>query len=72
MFESLAQPMHLFVILVIGLLFFGLSKFADFGRGLGQGIRGFTDALKDEPVAPTQPPAPTKEEWWLLTANPIS
>lgn len=47
MFEGIAQPMHLLVILVIALLFFGPSKLADLGRGLGEGIRGFKDALKE-------------------------
>ena len=61
MFEGLAQPMHLLVILFIALLFFGPSKLADLGKGLGQGIRGFKDALKDEPGEPKQAPPVTKE-----------
>ena len=54
MFEGLAQPMHLLVILLIALLFFGPSKLADLGKGLGEGIRGFKDALKDEPATAKQ------------------
>jgi sec-independent protein translocase protein TatA len=54
MFEGLAQPMHLLVILVIALLFFGPSKLADLGKGLGEGIRGFKDALKDDPATQKQ------------------
>jgi sec-independent protein translocase protein TatA len=46
MFEGLAQPMHLLVILFIALLFFGPSKLAGLGRGMGEGIRGFKDALQ--------------------------
>jgi sec-independent protein translocase protein TatA len=53
MFEGIMQPMHLVVILIIALLFFGPSKLADLGKGLGEGIRGFKDALKD--------PAPAKQ-----------
>jgi sec-independent protein translocase protein TatA len=53
MFEGLLQPMHLIVILFIALLFFGPSKLAGLGQGLGQGIRGFKDALKDP--APSEP-----------------
>jgi sec-independent protein translocase protein TatA len=49
MFEGLAQPMHLLVILCIALLIFGPSKLKDLGKGLGEGIRGFKDAIKDEP-----------------------
>lgn len=53
MFEGIFQPMHLIVILIIALLFFGPSKLAGLGQGLGQGIRGFKDALKE--VAPSEP-----------------
>jgi sec-independent protein translocase protein TatA len=56
MFEGLAQPMHLLVILLIALLFFGPSKLADLGKGLGEGIRGFKDALKDEPATTKSAP----------------
>jgi sec-independent protein translocase protein TatA len=55
MFEGLMQPMHLLVILIIALLFFGPSKLADLGKGLGDGIRNFKDAMKDEPPAPKAP-----------------
>jgi sec-independent protein translocase protein TatA len=47
MLENLMQPMHLLLILFIALLFFGPSKLGDFGKGLGDGIRHFRDALKD-------------------------
>lgn len=53
MFEGILQPMHLIVILIIALLFFGPSKLAGLGQGLGQGIRGFKDALKEP--APSEP-----------------
>lgn len=45
MFEGLFQPMHLLVILFIALLVFGPSKLPELGKGLGQGIRGFKEAL---------------------------
>jgi TatA/E family protein of Tat protein translocase len=48
MFEGIMQPMHLLVILIIALLFFGPSKLAGLGKGLGDGIRQFKDALKEE------------------------
>lgn len=49
MFEGLAQPMHLLMILFIALLFFGPSKLSGLGKGLGEGIRGFKDALRQGP-----------------------
>jgi sec-independent protein translocase protein TatA len=45
MFEGILQPMHLMVILVAGLLLFGPKKLPELGKGLGEGIRGFKDAL---------------------------
>ena len=60
MLENLMQPMHLLVILFIAILFFGPSKLAELGKGLGEGIRGFKDALKEEPAGPKQPPEQPK------------
>jgi sec-independent protein translocase protein TatA len=50
MFEGLLQPMHLLVILFIALLVFGPSKLSELGKGLGQGIRNFKDAVNDDPA----------------------
>jgi sec-independent protein translocase protein TatA len=47
MFEGLFQPMHLLVILGIALLVFGPKKLPELGKGLGDGIRGFKDAMRD-------------------------
>jgi sec-independent protein translocase protein TatA len=55
MFEGLAQPMHLLLIFAIALILFGPSKLAGLGKGLGEGIRGFKDALKEEPPAANPP-----------------
>lgn len=48
--------MHLLVILIIALLFFGPSKLGELGKGLGDGIRHFKKAMKEDPSAP----APTE------------
>ena len=50
MFEGLFQPMHLLVILLICLLVFGPRRLPELGKGLGEGIRGFRDAMKDGPA----------------------
>ena len=39
--EGLFQPLHILLIIGIALLLFGPSKFADLGKGLGEGIRNF-------------------------------
>ena len=44
--EGLLQPTHLILILVIALLVFGPRKLPELGQGLGNGIRGFRDALR--------------------------
>jgi sec-independent protein translocase protein TatA len=58
MFEGLLQPMHLLVIFGIALLVFGPKKLPELGKGLGESIRGFKDALKGEEEKPPAPPAP--------------
>jgi sec-independent protein translocase protein TatA len=45
MFEGLLQPMHLLVILLVAGLVFGGKKLPELGKGLGQGIKGFKNAL---------------------------
>jgi sec-independent protein translocase protein TatA len=49
MFEGLLQPMHLLVILVIGLIVLGPKKLPELGAGLGKGIREFKKAISVEP-----------------------
>ena len=51
MFEGLFQPMHLLVIFGIALLVFGPKKLPELGKGIGEGIRGFKAAIKDEEEA---------------------
>lgn len=58
MFGELFQPGHLLLILAIALLFFGPSKLGELGKGLGDGIRHFKNAMKDAPNSP--PPAESK------------
>ena len=48
MFEGLFQPTHLLVIFGIALLVFGPKKLPELGKGLGEGIRGFKSAMKEE------------------------
>jgi TatA/E family protein of Tat protein translocase len=38
---------HWVLVLIIALLLFGPSKLADFGKGLGEGIRNFKSAVKE-------------------------
>lgn len=62
MFEGMFRPMHLVLILIIALLFFGPSKLAGLGKGLGDAIKNFKGALKeDSPETPVQPADKPKE-----------
>ncbi len=56
MLDNLFQPMHLLVILFIALLVFGPKKLPELGKGLGDGIRSFKDAMKDNGEKPGVPP----------------
>lgn len=47
MIEDLLRPQHLLIILGIAILFFGPQKLPELGKGLGRGIRGFKESLKD-------------------------
>lgn len=61
MLENLLQPMHLLLLFLIAVLFFGPSKLGDFGKGLGDGIRHFKNALQQTPD-PNQPAASGGQE----------
>ncbi len=52
MIEGLFQPMHLLVIFGIALLVFGPKKLPELGKGIGEGIRGFKFAMKNQEDAP--------------------
>jgi sec-independent protein translocase protein TatA len=52
MFEGLFQPGHLLVILGIALLVFGPRRLPELGKGLGESIRGFREALRGESEKP--------------------
>ena len=52
MFEGLFQPTHLLIIAGIALLIFGPKKLPEFGKGLGEGIRGFKSAMQGKEESP--------------------
>jgi sec-independent protein translocase protein TatA len=60
MFEGIFQPMHLIVIAGIALLVFGPKKLPEFGKGLGEGIRGFKAAMQGKEEVQASPLAISK------------
>ena len=52
MFEGIFQPMHLLVILGIALLVLGPKRLPSLGKGLGDSIKGFREAMKETPEPP--------------------
>jgi sec-independent protein translocase protein TatA len=43
---ELFTPTHLVLVLIVALLLFGPKKLPELGKGLGEGMRGFKDAIK--------------------------
>jgi sec-independent protein translocase protein TatA len=61
-FGELGLPELLF-IMAIALLIFGPRRLGDLGKSLGEGIRNFRSALKEEPeVKPPQEALPSNAE----------
>ena len=56
MLDGLFQPMHLLVIFGIALLVFGPKKLPELGKGIGEGIRGFRAAMKEQAIEPQEKP----------------
>jgi sec-independent protein translocase protein TatA len=53
------SPLHIAIVVVIGLLVFGPKKLPELGRGIGSGLRDFRRGLSGEADPPT--PAPVVE-----------
>jgi sec-independent protein translocase protein TatA len=53
---------ELLILFAIALLFFGPGKLADFGKGLGEGIKNFKGALKDSNSNPGGDQAPAADK----------
>jgi sec-independent protein translocase protein TatA len=51
MFGSLGAP-EILVIFVVALVVFGPSKLPEFGKSLGEAIRGFKKAINDSDKTP--------------------
>ena len=61
MFEGLFQPTHLLLVFGIALLVFGPKKLPELGKGIGEGIRGFKAAVKEEEKSAGTPSVTAKD-----------
>jgi sec-independent protein translocase protein TatA len=57
MFGSLGAP-EILVIFVVALIVFGPSKLPEFGKSLGEAIRGFKKSINDGEKTPIESPQP--------------
>ncbi len=55
---ELFTPTHLILVLAVAFLLFGSRKLPELGKGLGEGLRGFKDAIKGEDPNATKTAAP--------------
>jgi len=54
---GLDNPIHIAFLLLMLLLVFGAKRLPEMGRSLGDGMRGFKDAISGEDARGTDPPA---------------
>jgi sec-independent protein translocase protein TatA len=54
---GLDNPLHIVLLLIVLLLVFGARRLPEIGRSLGEGMRGFKDALSGEPHREALPPS---------------
>jgi sec-independent protein translocase protein TatA len=45
---GLENPLHLMIVLVVILMVFGAKRLPDMGRSIGEGMRGFKQAISGE------------------------
>jgi sec-independent protein translocase protein TatA len=61
-FTGLESPIHLIIILVVVLLFFGAKRVPELARGLGEGVREFRKGTQGEgDAAPDDAPDEDEE-----------
>jgi sec-independent protein translocase protein TatA len=53
---GLENPIHIILLLMVLLLVFGAKRLPEMGRGLGDGLRGFKDAVSGQTPAQTITP----------------
>ena len=52
---GLENPLHLMIVLLVVLLVFGAKRLPDMGRSMGEGVRGFKEAITGQTPSAQQP-----------------
>jgi len=69
---GLENPIHLMIVLVVVLMVFGAKRLPEMGRSLGDGMRGFKEAISGQ-APPTQAmtvqPAPVVQPATVMAAR---
>jgi sec-independent protein translocase protein TatA len=66
---GLDNPIHIAFLLILLLLVFGAKRLPEMGRSLGDGMRGFKDALSGQGSQPAAEPAPQQATQPALVAH---
>lgn len=69
---GLDNPIHLALLLMIMLLVFGAKRLPEMGRSLGDGLRGFKDAVSREAPLVSEDAAPTTAAVLATAAAPTA
>jgi sec-independent protein translocase protein TatA len=56
---GLENPLHIAIVLVVVLMVFGAKRLPEMGKGLGEGMRGFKQAISGESPEPQHVPEST-------------
>ena len=52
---GLENPLHIVILLTVVLLLFGAKRLPEMGRSLGEGMRGFKEAINPNAASAAQP-----------------
>ena len=55
---GLDNPLHILLVLVVVLMVFGAKRLPEMGRGVGEGMRSFKQAIGGETADEPQPTVP--------------
>ena len=66
---ELFTPTHLLIVAAVAIVLFGPRKLPELGKGLGEGLRGFKEAIKGDTAAKTDA-TPLKSDAHSVTPQP--